>query len=301
MVCRKLGNTVRVGNYVFGRPFAELPPKVSMIKPTLQRILRVLGLYVWFKEESFAYDVYRRHKDGRPITWRSQELRFYRGLLGGATEGLLIFDVGANRGQKTDVFLRLGARVVAAEPDESNRRLLERKYRGRLWNRPVTIVGKAVSDSAGAGTLWVTAPGSGLNTLSEKWVRTLAENPGKLGSQVEFADRRTVETTTLAALMESHGEPRYIKIDVEGHEPQVLRGLARAVPFVSFEANLPEFMPEAVECIGILGRLSPGGRFNLSERCYRGLDLARWQSAPEITAILGSLGERTVEVFWRRE
>jgi FkbM family methyltransferase len=214
---------------------------------------------------------------------------------------MLIFDVGANRGQRTDVFLRLGARVVAAEPDEANQRLLTRKYHGRIRNRPVTIVGKAVSDCAGAETLWINTPGSGINTLSEKWVRTLEGNPEKLGAPVEYADRRTVETTTLAALMDSHGEPRYIKIDVEGHEALVLRGLPRAVPFVSFEAILPEFMPETAECIGILGRLSPGGRFNLSERCYRGLDLAGWQSAPEIAATLRGLGERTVEVFWRRE
>jgi FkbM family methyltransferase len=282
-------------------PFAELAPRVSMIKSILQRFLRRLGLYDWFKEDTFAYDVYRRFKDGTPVSWRTREFRFYRGLLGGEREGLLIFDVGANRGQRTDVFLRLGARVVAAEPDEANRRLLERKYHGRIRSRPVTIVGKAVSDSAGTETLWITSPGSGLNTLSKKWVRTLAENPRKLGAQVEYAGHRTVETTTLSALMESHGEPCYIKIDVEGHEPHVLRGLPRPVAFVSFEAILPEFMPETAECIGILGRLSPGGRFNLSARCYKGLDLASWQSAQEIAATLSSLGERTVEVFWRRE
>jgi FkbM family methyltransferase len=272
-----------------------------MLKTLLQRILRGLGLYTWFKEESFAYDVYRRFKDGRPVAWRTGELRFYRGLLGGGGEAMLVFDVGANRGQRTDVFLRLGARVVAAEPDEANRRLLARKYHGLLRERPVTIVGKAVSDVIGARTMRITSPGSGLNTLSEKWVRTLGENPGKLGARVEYPLQRSVETTTLAELMDSHGEPRYIKIDVEGHEPQVLRGLARPVDFVSFEANLPEFLPEAAECVGILDQLSPRGRFNLSERCYRGLDLASWQSASEIVATLGGLGERTVEVFWRRQ
>ena len=272
-----------------------------MIKSLLQRILRGLGLYVWFKEESFAYDAYRLFKDGRPVTWRSRELRFYRGLLGPGPEPPLVFDVGANRGQRTDVFLRLGARVVAVEPDEANQRLLARKYRGRLRKRTVAIVCKAVSDAVGSGTLRVTYPGSGLNTLSEKWVRTLGENPGKLGARVEFPLRRTVETTTLASLMESHGVPRYIKIDVEGHELPVLRGLPRPVPFVSFEANLPEFMPEAAECIGILSRLSPNGRFNLSEDCYRGLSLSEWQAGHAMIGILAGLGEKAVEVFWKCE
>ena len=189
------------------------------IKRLLQRILRGLGLYDWFKEESFAYDVYRRFKDGRPLGWRAREVRFYRGLLGqGRPDTLLIFDVGANRGQRTDVFLRLGARVVAIEPDEANLRRLARKYQGRLRKRPVTIVGRAAGDAVGRGTLRVASPGSGLNTLSDKWVRTLAENPGKLGARVDFPGRQDVETTTLDALVASCGTPRYIKIDVEGHE-----------------------------------------------------------------------------------
>jgi FkbM family methyltransferase len=272
-----------------------------MIKSVLQRILRGLGLYVWFKEESFAYDVYRLFKDGRPVAWRSRELRFYRSLLGNGPEQPLVFDVGANRGQRTDVFLRLGARVVAIEPDEANQRLLARKYRGPQRKRCVTIVGKAVSEAIGRETLRVASPGSGLNTLSDKWVRTLGDNPGKLGARVAFPQRRTVETTTLASLMEVHGVPRYIKIDVEGHEVAVLRGLPRPVPFVSFEANLPEFMPETAECVGILSRLSPNGRFNLSENCYQGLALEDWQPGPEVIRTLGGLGERTVEVFWRCE
>jgi hypothetical protein len=40
-----------------------------MLKSLFQRILRGLGIYAWFKEESFAYDVYRRFKDGTPVNW----------------------------------------------------------------------------------------------------------------------------------------------------------------------------------------------------------------------------------------
>jgi FkbM family methyltransferase len=271
-----------------------------MIKRLLQRILRNLGLYEWFKEETFAYDVYCYFKEGRPVTWRRRELRFYRSLVGNGPGQSLIFDVGANRGKKTDVFLKLGARVVALEPDEANLRILAGKYRRRLSERPVTIIGKAVSDSAGVETFWVTSPGAGLNTLSEKWVRTLRENPGKLGAEVEFPSRRNVETTTLAALMESFGVPDYVKIDVEGHEPSVLRGLPRPVPVISFEVNLPEFKPEAAECVEILGRLSPNGRFNMTScGTYSGFSLNEWHTGPEIVEILGSLGERTVEIYWK--
>jgi FkbM family methyltransferase len=273
-----------------------------MVKSILQRILRRLGLYKWFKEETFAYDVYSYFKERRPLGWRRRELRFFRRLVGQNEGPLLIFDVGANCGKKTDVFLKLGAHVVAVEPDEANLRILSRKYRGALGNRPVTIVAMAVSDSIRTEKLWVTAPGDGLNTLSEKWVRTLKGNVAKFGKSVDFPCQRDVPTTTLASLIESHGVPDYIKIDVEGHEPQVLRGLNAPVKAVSFEANLPEFGPEAAECIGILSRLSPSGRFNLTScDTYQGFSLDQWRSGPEIIAILSTLGERTVEIYWKGE
>lgn len=160
-------------------------------------------------------------------------------------------------------------------------------------------MGKAVSDTARTGTFWVNSPGSGLNTLSEKWVDTLKENRSKFGMTVPYSTQHVVEMTTLGSLITAHGIPRYIKIDVEGHEVHVLRGLPQPVPFVSFEAILPEFLTETRECMEMLGRLSPQGRFNYAVNCYAGLVLAAWLSGPEMGALLEGIGEKTVEVFWK--
>jgi len=213
---------------------------------------------------------------------------------------MLVFDVGAHRGQRTDVFLRLGARVVAIEPDPSNQRLLAGRYSRDLpFGGPVTVVGKAVSDGSSGATMWVHAPGSGLNSLSQKWVQTLGLDDRRFGSRVEFAHRQHVETTTLEALMNSFGIPLYIKIDVEGHEASVLRGLIRPVPLLSFEVNLPEFLPEALECVGILSRLAEAGRFNWSGDCQAALALPEWLPATEFASALRMCQETSVEVFWR--
>lgn len=219
--------------------------------------------------------------------------------MGGAPAGFLVFDVGANRGQRTAVFLELGARVVALEPDPLNQRVLARKFSSPVRTGALSIVGDAVSDSARTETFWVNLPGSGLNTLSRKWVDTLRGNTSKFGSTVPYSTQRQVETTTLDALIARHGAPRYIKIDVEGHEVHVLRGLTRPVPLVSFEANLPEFMPETRECIGILSGLSPQGSFNYCRECHAGLVLGSWLGGPEMIGLLGALGDTSVEVFWR--
>jgi hypothetical protein len=105
----------------------------------------------------------------------------------------------------------------------------------------------AVSDSVGTHTMWVDAPGSAKNTLNPKWVDTLRTDAQRFGTTLQFAQELEVKTTTLEELFRIHGRPYYIKIDVEGHEPAVLKGLQSAVPYVSFEVNLPEFKPEAVQ------------------------------------------------------
>src|ERR1700758_5243244 len=90
-----------------------------------------------------------------------REEEFYRKLLMGLECGDLIFDVGANRGCKTDIFLRLGARVVAVEPDETCQAILrDRFFRYRLRSRPVTLVDRALSDSNGVKELLMDGPGS---------------------------------------------------------------------------------------------------------------------------------------------
>jgi FkbM family methyltransferase len=216
------------------------------------------------------------------------------------TPGSLIFDIGANQGQKTDVFLRLGARVVAVEPDPSNQLILRQNFLDyRLRHKPVTIVGKAVSDRNGVATFLVDEPGSAKNTLNPKWADSLRSDSGRFGRTLAFAEQRDVETVTLEELFQTYGVPHYIKIDVEGHEVNVLKGMQSIVPFLSFEVNLPEFKAEAVECVEILDRISPGGWFNQTPDCTRGFPQEKWLSRAEFLAVLEATSESCIEVFWR--
>jgi FkbM family methyltransferase len=267
-----------------------------MLRRMFQDLLRRIGAYDRMRE-TFAYDCYRRLKHGYPIGWRNSEYLMYRSLLGAVTGELLIFDVGANRGQRTEVFLRLGAKVVAVEPDATNQRVLARRYSQR--GRPVTVIGKAVSDSAAGATLWVHRPGSGLNSLSRKWVEGLGNDASRFGSTVQFASTKEVETTTLEELMEAYGTPVYIKIDVEGHELSVLQGLKRSVPYLSFEVSLPEMLDESLECVAILARLSEKGTFNWFVDFQPSFSLAEWLPPSAFGEALRDCRESTVEVFWR--
>ena len=251
---------------------------------------------------SVIQDLYWRLAGRHWVDERRREVDFYRSLLNGYRPGDLIFDVGANVGAKVDIFLRLGARVIAVEPDEMNQKVIRDKFlRYRLVPKPVSIVGKAVSDRNTIETMWVDAPGSAVNTMSPKWVDSLRSNKASFvhgHGGLNFVNTKSVETVTLDELISRYGKPFFLKIDVEGYEVNVLRGLSVQIPFVSFEVNLPEFRLEGIECIGILARLAPGGQFNYAVDCQSGLVLPRWLSCEEISRELNSCHSRTIEVFY---
>jgi FkbM family methyltransferase len=271
---------------------------MSSLKAGAQQILLKLGLYYRLKE-SLVYDTYWRLCDPRIVRARDKEIEFYRKVLAGLPRGALIFDVGANEGAKTDVFLRLGAKVVAVEPDELNQQALAgRFHRWRLRRKPVVIVPEAVSDSVGTGVLLQDEPGSAKNTLNPKWADILRRDSTRFGQTMNFGNRRAVRTTTLDALISAHGVPHFIKIDVEGLEASVLRGLQRPVPYVSFEVNLPEFSDEGRECIELLARTAPDGRFNCADELGDGLLLNDWLDAQGFMQWFGACNAKSVEIFW---
>ena len=82
--------------------------------------------------------------------------------------GSLCFDVGANYGAKTEVFLRLGAKVIAFEPQRDC--IEELQARLRHHSQLVTIHAAAGS-SPGRKTLYIESHRTASRSLSEKVVR----------------------------------------------------------------------------------------------------------------------------------
>jgi FkbM family methyltransferase len=268
-------------------------------KQCVQALLRRVGLYQRIKS-SCLYDFYWTIADRRLIEGRSIEVEFYRNTLKGFRPGHVIFDVGANEGQKTDIFLRLGAKVVAVEPDERNQSILKQNFLTyRLIKRPVMIVGKAVSDRNGTEIMWIDEHGSAKNTLNPKWVETLRTDSSRFGKNLKFKEEKEVKTVTLEELIRDYGRPFFVKIDVEGYEAAALRGLRRPVPYVSFEVNLPEFRPEALECIELLENVAARGDFNYAPNCQHGLTFERWLPQKQFVDALNNCQEPYIDVFWK--
>jgi FkbM family methyltransferase len=269
------------------------------LKKYAQALLKQIRLYQRLKS-SFVYDLYWTFANKGLLEDRAKEVAFYRNTLQGFRTGSLIFDIGANQGHKTDIFLRLGAKVVSIDPDEANQDVLRQRFlKYRLKPKMVDVEGKAVSDVSTIKTLWIDAPGSAKNTLSPKWVDTLRNHEERFGYSIHFAFERKIQTTTIENLITTYGTPFFIKVDVEGHEVNVLRGMKQPVPYVSFEVNLPEFKLEGIECVRLLSQIAADGVFNYAVDCARGLLLERWLPPQEFTRVIEQCQAPSIEVFWR--
>jgi len=149
--------------------------------------------------------------------------------------GDLVFDVGANVGQVTSILLDIGARVIAIEPNPPLADLVRSRY-------GVHVEQCAIGAAPGTATLRL-GRDPGHSTLSAEWAALHEE---RLGGEI------SVPLRTLEGLIEEHGEPRFVKIDVEGFEPEVLQGLERPLSF-EFQCETPDVTARAIERLRALG------------------------------------------------
>ncbi len=163
---------------------------------------------------------------GQP--WRGPRLaRLYRPFV---PPGGLCFDVGAHVGGRTHCWRRLGARVVAVEPQRDCLAVLRTLF-GR--DAGVTLVAAAVGREEGTAELYETSANLTVTTLSRDWIADVGRDPGFAG--LDWRPAGAVAVTTLDGLIERFGEPDFVKLDVEGYEAEALAGLGRPLAALSFE------------------------------------------------------------------
>jgi FkbM family methyltransferase len=229
------------------------------------------------------------------MPWRRARLRaLYAPFL---APGRLGFDLGAHVGNRIAAWRALGARVVAAEPQADCLHVLRRLYGA---DPAVSIEAVAVGRECGKAPLFVDPRNLAVSTLSQSWVeRRKAQRD--LGRR-DWHDAGEVEVVTLEALIARHGEPDFVKIDVEGAELDVLAGLQRPLRALSFE-YLAADSGAACDCLAQLESLgayefnaSPGESLRLlADRWVSAHALRQWLAALRIDAGSGDIYARRIE------
>ena len=205
--------------------------------PPLKELVLSSGLFVP------AYALYRLTNRAERER-HTRERAFYGSLL---APDSLVFDVGANIGKKTEVFLECGARAIAFEPQAHCVRELE--ARCAPWKSRLSVEQAAVGEEVGEAILH-------LRNESSEQASLLADWEGTTLAEVR------VPVTTLDAAIEKHGVPDFCKIDVEGFELHVLKGLSQPIPLLSLEYHL---RPREIETVrACLERLAEFGMLSLN-------------------------------------
>ena len=139
----------------------------------------------------------------------------------------LVFDIGANIGKTVEQFILVSDKVVCFEPNPKLVYELRRKFE----NFSVIVDERGVSNKNGIQIFRISNADT-ISTLSEDWI-----NNSRFTGSYNWDTHVQVETVTLDSIVEEYGEPNYIKIDVEGHEFEVLTSFTKLLPntLLSFE------------------------------------------------------------------
>ena len=165
----------------------------------------------------------------------------------------IIFDIGANNGEKSIKLINFFSKIVLVEPQPSCIEILKTKF-SKFKNAIVVQAG--LSSKEEILDLKINSSNPLISTFSEHW------DKGRFKDS-KWDKSLKIKTITLDKLISKYGHPSYIKIDVEGFEYKVVKGLSKKTGIISFEFT-SEFFQDSVNCLNYLENLGYN-EFNFSE------------------------------------
>lgn len=139
----------------------------------------------------------------------------------------LVFDIGCNVGNTLDIFKDVAQNVIGFEPNPELVNILREKYS----NSNVIIDDRAISNKEGTEIFNISKEHT-ISTISNDWITN-----SRFTGEYEWSQSILIPTTTLNNIIDQYGIPDYIKIDVEGHEYEVISSFSKLLnkTLISFE------------------------------------------------------------------
>lgn len=214
-----------------------------------ENIIKHTSFYKRFREYKVAKSNYHHQKLEESLF--PLRVGFYKRLM---NSGDLVFDVGANVGNRVEAFLACNAEIIAIEPQPMCVEILQQKFKDKI-----IIENVGLSDIEGILEMKI-ANDSTISSFSTDYIAKTKER----FRYSKWENSISVKVTTLDNLIAKYGIPKFCKIDVEGFELQVLKGLHTSIPLISFEYCVPEMHEQAISCIQYLHQLNPKATYNYS-------------------------------------
>lgn len=192
--------------------------------------------------------------------------------------GDLCFDIGANKGVKSGELLAKGARVIAIEPQRELFHKLLAKFGS---NSNIIIQNYALGSGEKSELVLKKCSADTIASISDQFI---TETKKERFKTYNWNKTEVVYATTLDVLVMKYGVPKFCKIDVEGYEFEVLKGLHQKIPFISIEYT-PELFQNTLDCLKHLQSLAPI-QCNYGHCEHDKLYFAEWQSLEQITPFI---------------
>lgn len=143
----------------------------------------------------------------------------------------VIYDFGMNNGDDVEYYLLKASKVVGVEANPALCRQVERRFEEEIASGRLVVLNCALSAGprSSAVDFYVHRTNDVLSQLGVPDERTLHD-----------FNRIQVPSRNPADIIREHGDPRYIKIDLEGFDGQVLRAIFEAgirPPEISAESH----------------------------------------------------------------
>jgi FkbM family methyltransferase len=204
------------------------------MKKTLKSFLhpRILFLLRKLKNKIFPNKYFLEEKNRIKL-----RIKFYSQFI---KENDLCFDIGANIGNRINPLLTLHAKVIAVEPQKACCDVLKWEF-----GKKITIIPYGVGAKEEYKNFYISND-STLSSFSETWINSIETGRFKNNKWNKI---EPIKIVTLDSLIDKFGIPQFIKIDVEGFELEVLKGLSCPIPILSFEYAVPEQTENVINCI----------------------------------------------------
>lgn len=186
----------------------------------------------------------------------------------------LYFDVGANLGNRIEPVLKIGAKIVAIEPQQQCYEYLEKRYGSKIQ-----IIKKGLGEEEGVKEFYISNAHT-ISSFSADWIESVKKS-GRFG-KYKWDTKQLIEMTTLDKIIEKYGKPKFIKIDVEGYEFEVLKGLSKPINCISFEYAVPEQIEQSINCIEQINKIAGNVECNYSRGESMEWANEKWLSADEM-------------------